>query len=154
MQTFDPIAVYGAVVATIVLLIQLASFVRGSDDLSLTLSSGMVVGPLEGVLGTNHVVQATVVSRGDRPVGVSSLQLKLTRDQVVPFLEPLPTDGSRRLPAVLERGQFSTYWLRQDQLRDMLRASGLRIQGVTAILSDGRRIERGVGASWRSLGSE
>jgi L-cystine uptake protein TcyP (sodium:dicarboxylate symporter family) len=55
----DPLAAYAAIVSTVVLLIRLAEFRRDRDDLALKISTGVVVGPIAGLLGTDHIVQVS-----------------------------------------------------------------------------------------------
>lgn len=153
IDTTTLIAIYAAIVSTIVLLIQFAEFARGADDLKLSISTGIGLGDLEMLTGTSHIIQVTVASRGNRPVGVSSLNLELNDGRALALIYHLPVTGSRQLPAVLERGQFSTYWLRHDTTRQELMAQGVRIKSVVAHLTDGTSVKQRAPADWRALGS-
>ena len=153
MEPTTVIAIYAAVVSTIVLLVQVAEFSRNADDLRLSISTGVVMGALERVTGTDHVIQVTVASRGGRLVGVSGLSLRLNDGRSIPVMDPMPVNGSRELPAVLERGQFATYWLRYDSTERELRAQGARLEAVVANLTDGTNVEKRVGPTWRNFGS-
>lgn len=147
------IAAYAAIVSTILLMVRLAEFSRDRDDLSLRMSSGVVIGQLELLLGADHIVQVTVASRGGRPVGVSSLAVQLTGNRTIPLMQHVPVAGSRELPAVLSRGESATYGLAHDALRDELRASGLRMTHMVAHLTDGSTRRAPVPRDFRTLGS-
>lgn len=146
------IAAYAAIVSTIVLLIQLGQFVREGDRLSVSVSTGLIVGPMEHQLGTDRVVQVKVASNGGRPIGVSSLGLRVTGGKWIPLMEHLPLAGSKTLPAVLARGEFATYWLDHKLLERELRQTGLRLTHAVAQLTDGSEHAEAVGDFWRKLG--
>jgi hypothetical protein len=152
MEWQTGVAIYAAIVATIVLLIQVATFSRDSDDLELSISHGLAMGTLEVRLGTDRIIQVTVTSRGGRPVGVSSLFLSLTKGKSTPLFEHLPVDGSRTLPTVLNRGEFATYWLNTQSTREALQREGVRIVAVGANLTDGRTVSKKVSSTWRRFG--
>lgn len=144
------LAIYAAVVSTVVLLVQVADFARGSDDLSLRISHGYVFGGMPGV--PEHVVQVTIASRGIRPVGVNGLVIALTGGLTIPLTNYLPLGSSRALPAVLGRGDSSTYWVDHDRLEAELRRSGHRIRRLEANLADGSTTAARVPGHWKRLG--
>ena len=130
---------------------QLAKGVEPSD-LKLLISTGIPVGGARQWMGTDHIVQVTVVNTGDRPIGVNSVGLSLSDGRYIPVFEPLPSTQNIKLPAVLQPQQTATTWLKHDELRDTLMSEKVRIESLLANMADGSTRKQPVPEGWRTLG--
>jgi hypothetical protein len=117
--------------------IQQATDPEQPKDLKLTITHGYPMGVAEILAESSHIVQVTAVNTGLRPVGVSSLGIKLTGDKWSPFLRMAPVDGNVKLPGILQPEQFATVYNDYDGLVATLREEGVRITHVVAHLTDG-----------------
>ncbi len=125
-----------------------------APDLKLLISTGIPVGMAETIMGSDHVVQLTVVNTGARPIGVKSLGLDISNGRWIPFPESLPTEGNIRLPAVLEPQQAASVWMDRNKLRDWLRAERVRPTAIVAKLVDGTSRSEPVPGDWAHLGDD
>lgn len=125
-----------------------------APDLKLLIAGGLVMGWAETLLGTDHVVQLTAVNTGSKPLGVNSLGLSLSDGRYIPAIEAMPTDGSVKLPAILQPQQTATTWINHGSLRDTLHEEGVHIEAVLANMADGTIRKEPVPDNWKKFGTQ
>jgi hypothetical protein len=121
-------------------------------DLKLLISTGIPTGMAQTVMGSDWVVQVTVVNTSARPIGIDSLSFELADRRVIPLLNPTPTVGNKNLPAILQPQEKATYWVDRNALRDQLRKEHVRLAAMVANLPDGTTRREAVPPDWQRLG--
>ncbi|HEY8868090.1 MAG TPA: hypothetical protein VIM30_01720 [Candidatus Limnocylindrales bacterium] len=121
-------------------------------DIKLLISTGIPTGMARTMMGSDWIVQVTVVNTAATPIGVDGLSFEVTDARTIPLLTPTPTVGNKSLPAVLLPQEKATYWIDRNDLRDRLRDEHVRLSAMLAYLADGTHRREAVPGDWRQLG--
>jgi hypothetical protein len=105
------VAIYGAALSTLLLVLRIVELRAARADLRLTITTGIPVGGMEHRLGSKQIVEVTAASRGRAPISVSSLGPSLSDGRHIPVIDQLPNQGVSSLPAILATGQHATCWI-------------------------------------------
>jgi hypothetical protein len=151
MVQLDPntlIAIYAAVVSTILLLIKVAEYASARPDLRLSMSRAATIGDF---LPVNDILQVIAANQGGSRIGVASLSLSTVRNMSIPLIHHLPIEGAMSVPAILEPHERASMWLDYKDLQQVMREHDDGIVAIVATLNDGSTFRQDASKEWRSF---
>lgn len=124
---------------------------RAADRPRLKLRIGTAIPVGLPFLEGQYFVEVVVTNVGKLPVGVNSLDFRLSDGRQIPLYEQQP--NAEPFPAVLQTGEQRRAWTDKRMLERTLHTEGVRLVKMRAHLADGSTHEEPLPAGWESLGS-